>query len=152
MKDRYNSIYASFNLKDQSVALAKNILRVDPYSVEGCLTILVYAFLVDSYHIPELASSVIVGHLKDVITQMADVAVHEDPVALVIVDKALVVVPVEPVVAINLMDLSEIEADKLAAIVANPVTSDVINLTAILNRIITPVLSAREDQAAEAAQ
>lgn len=152
MKDRFNSIYASFNLKEQSVALAKNILRVDPYSAEGCLTILVYAFLVDSYHIPELASSVIVGRLKDVIRQMTDVVAHEDPVALVIVDKAFVVLPIEPVVGVNLMDLSEVDSETLVPAVSNPVTSDVINLTAILNRIILPVLSAHEGQAAEAAQ
>lgn len=151
MKDRYDAIYSQFNLDERGIKLAKNVLRVDPYTEVGCLTILTYAFLVDSYHIPELASSVIVGASAAAIRDVAG-KTKDTPIALIIIDKAFAVIPSEPVVGINLVDMSELSEEQLGTVASAPITSDVINISEILNRIITPVLSAPEAEAAEAAQ
>jgi hypothetical protein len=151
MNQRYDAIYAQFNLDTRSINLAKNVLRVDPYSQVGCITILLYAFLVDSYHIPELSSSVIVGACAKAISDIKR-GLDVTPAVLILIDKAFAIIPSEPVTGINMVDMSEITEEQLAKIAAAPITSDVINISEIYNRIIFPVLSEPEEPAAEAAQ
>jgi hypothetical protein len=143
MSDRYNDLYAQFKLNAQTLNLVKNILKVDPYTESGCAAILVYAFLVDSYHIPELVSSHIVTAIKDVITSRA-FATEGDPVAIVMLDKAFAVLPTEPVSALNMIDLSLLTEEELVQVVSKPITSDVIDISAVVQRVILPVLQARE--------
>lgn len=150
MSDRYNYLYEQFKLNAQSLNLVKNILKVDPYSEAGCAAILTYAFLVDSYHIPELVSSNIVLAIKDVITNKA----FEDegsPVAVVLLDKAFAVLPTEPVTALNMIDLSTLTEEELLKVISKPITSDVIDISAIVQRVIMPVLQAPEAEAEKAA-
>jgi hypothetical protein len=151
MKDKFDAIYAQFNMTAQSLNLARNVLGVEPYSTEGCAAILLYSFLVDSYHIPELPGSIIVKHMLHAVAQAVDV-VSEEPVMLIILDKAFAIIPGETVQAVNLLDLSIVDPTKLDDVVANPITSDVISVSAILSRIILPALVEREDPAAGAAQ
>ncbi len=136
----------------QSLAMAKNVLGVDPYTNEGCAAILLLAFLTDSYHIPELPSSIIVKKVIPAITaELSDVAKPDDaPPLLILLDKAFALTP--DGVAINMMDLSEVDPTQLGAVVESPITSDVINIRAIIERVIVPSLAVREVQAAVAAQ
>lgn len=149
--ERYDAIYKIFNFDERQVKLAKNILRVDPYSNTGCLAILTYAFLVDSYSFNQVTAATVVNRAMPVIEAIFSEP-SEEHICIVIVDKAFVVIPAleaSETAVINLLDLSEMPIEEFAEKFQQPITNDAIDLNAVARRLIlAPLAQTEPDQPA----
>lgn len=117
----------------------------------GALAVVLFKMLTGSYGIPDIESLEIVRESKDALELAISILDSEDedvkvsPVPIIISDRQYVCLPRKQndtikTVVINLADMEDVPMDKISEVISMPMTSDAIDLSSIVCRVIIPHL------------
>ena len=141
----FSELYESFNYDEKTVKFLSASIGVAPETLPGCLAILLNHTLTQSYGVPEVTSQFICKKASPSIVKLSGSQDDNLFVSVSIIDKAFCVINTASDVdeCFALEDLSDIDIKDLIQAIGIGITTDIINLKAILVKIILPYLEAK---------
>ncbi len=148
---KYEKILAGFGYQPKSAQLnlVARVLRVNPDEELGVAALILYSILMGSYGFPEAQSQV----LTTAATEQLAAVIHNDQVVnlpLIVVNRAYAIVPAaddnEDPVIYKIDDLSTVSFVEFNEMVPRAITTDAVDLKAIVDMAIRKTLAAEVPQ------
>jgi len=149
----FSELYQSFSYDDKTVKFLGASIGVAPDTLPGCLALLLNHTLTQSYGVPEVTAQFICKKAGPSIANLAASSDDNSFVSVSLIDKAFCVVNTNNTVdtCFALEDLEEIDIKDLIQAIGIGITTDIINLKAVLVKIILPYLEAKAQDLSQSA-